>query len=209
MTNNKPYEAIKKEREAAKQAKEHIKRQRERTKKMKPYLVLGVLLVLLIGFGYFITKQTGPEGSDMSVAIPEQGREHIAVGTEHEPYNSNPPTSGPHYAEPAAPGFRGDDDIADEHIVHSLEHGLIWISYTPDVTEAVINALREFDDGLTVITARTANDTDIAVAAWGRLDTFDVGEALTDAELQRIQDFITRYANRGPERIPPGQHGGV
>jgi hypothetical protein len=177
--------------------------------RLASYLIALIILALL-GYGfYFLVKKELPEGEDRSREIPIQGEEHIAVGAEHESYNSNPPTSGPHYAEPARPGFRGSEIIADEHIVHSLEHGLIWISYRPEVGAEVIEVLKDFDTGLVVITEREANETDIALAAWGRLDTFDVGETLSEQDVQRIDDFIIRYVNKGPERIPPSQHGGI
>jgi hypothetical protein len=145
----------------------------------------------------------------MSRAIPIQGREHIATGAAHEPYNSNPPTSGPHYDTPARPGFR-EEVIADENLVHSLEHGLIWIAYHPRVGESVREELRDFAGPFVVVTAREANETDIAIAMWGRLDTFNLdGGSLNESAAQRIRDFINRYRGRGPEKIPAGQHGGV
>ncbi len=173
-------------------------------------IILLVLAAVAYGIWIFISKNT-PQGEDLSRIVPDMGNAHIAVGSAHDPYNSNPPTSGPHYAVPARPGFR-DEPIADEHLVHSMEHGLIWLSYHPRISEAAVEQLREYVDGWTVITAREANDTDIAVAAWGRLDTFDIeisAETLSEADQARIKDFISRYRNRGPEKIPAGQHGGV
>ena len=57
-----------------------------------------------------------------------------------------------------------------------------------------------------VVTKRALNDTDIALAAWRRLDAFDLVDGVLDE--QRVKDFITRFANQGPERISPGAHGG-
>ena len=171
----------------------------------------SILVLALVGYGIFIfVRNSVPQENDRSTAIPILPASHIQVGAEHEAYNSNPPTSGPHYEVPAKPGFR-EEPIADEHLVHSLEHGLIWISYNPRVGEAVKEKLRTLLTPWTVITAREANDTDIAVAAWGRLDAFnlDDGSSLSEVDEARIKDFIKRYANRGPEKIPPGQHGGI
>lgn len=171
---------------------------------------LGVAVTAVAGYLIFLVAQSMvPAGEDMSRAVPVQSDDHIPVGAEHEPYNSNPPTSGPHYAEPARPGFRAGEAIADEHLVHSLEHGLIWISYRPDVPTTVVEALKQFDNGRTVITLRAANDTGIALAAWGQLDTFDVAGALFEENVTRIRDFMRRYTNKGPEKIPAGGHGGV
>ena len=178
-----------------------------------------VLALALAGYGVFILiKNSAPKQTDRSVAIPILPASHIPIGATHDPYNSNPPTSGPHYEVPAKPGFR-EEPIADEHLVHSLEHGLIWISYNPRIRKAAKDDLRALATPWTVITERATNETDIALAAWGRLDTFDItllhlpddgnADRLDDVTKSRIQDFIKRYANRGPEKIPAGQHGGV
>ena len=103
------------------------------------------------------------------VAIPDQGRQHVALGTPFE-YNSNPPTSGPHFAEPEEWGVY-DKEIHDQAMVHDLEHGGVWISYKPGIDSNVVARLetivKEF--GRKVIMApRAANDSDIALAAWGR-----------------------------------------
>jgi len=203
------YEARKREKEALKQSK-HKEQKRSRSGKQFAVFAAIVLVIAAAGYGFFLfARNTVPQTEDLSSSFTSQGRDHIPVGQEHDAYNSNPPTSGPHYEEPARPGFREGEDIADEHLVHSLEHGLIWISYQPDVSETVVEALKDFDDGLSVITERAANDFDIAVAAWGRLDTFDVGDEMDEGERSRIQDFINRHVNRGPESIPSGAHSGI
>lgn len=136
------------------------------------------------------------------------GRGHIDVGSTHEPYNSNPPTSGPHYEETAQTGFR-EEEIADEHLVHNLEHGDIWISFRPSVSGEAVDVLKSFSGGEVVVTPRRANETDIALAAWGRLDTFDLeGGVLTESLRQRTRDFIARHINKGPEQVVGG-HGGI
>ena len=56
-----------------------------------------------------------------------QGRDHVPAGTTEE-YNSNPPTSGPHYAQWEKPGIY-NRVLQDGNLVHSLEHGYIVISY--------------------------------------------------------------------------------
>ena len=131
--------------------------------------------------------------------------EHIAVGSLLLEYNSNPPTSGPHCGQTARSGFR-EDSIADQNIIHNLEHGDIWISYHPRVPDEIKEELKQFGAAKVIITPREENDTDIALAAWGRLDSFDLENNTLSKE--RIEDFIKRYVNKGPERIP-GASGGI
>ena len=140
-----------------------------------------------------------PKGADMSVLYADQGRTHIQTDAEHPAYNSNPPSSGWHYATPVNPGFY-DKAIADEYIVHNLEHGDVWIAYRSDIGNDVVEKLRVFADARTVIVPREANVTDIALVAWGRVDAFNIENGQLDET--RIRDFIARYKNRGPEKVP-------
>ena len=70
---------------------------------------------------------------------------------------------------------------------------------------AIKEELKQFGAAKVIITPREANETDIALAAWGRLDTFNLdGKALP---VERITDFIKRYANQGPEKVPQASGG--
>lgn len=57
----------------------------------------------------------------------DEGREHVSIGTEVV-YNSNPPTSGKHYADWIRSGVY-DAPQDDRYLVHSLEHGYVIMSY--------------------------------------------------------------------------------
>lgn len=177
-------------------------------KKIKKYTIfIAVFVLVVVGF-YMLIKSSVPEGEDFSRAVPLlTDRDHILVGSEFA-YNSNPPTSGSHYGTPARPGFR-EIPIEDGYLVHSLEHGLVLVSYHPRIG-AEAEKLRDIVNPFMVVVQRGANDADIALAAWGRLDTFNLEEGIIDADdLQRISNFVKRYANKAPERISAGQHGGI
>jgi len=177
-------------------------------KKIRDRGILIIILGLII-WGFVALAQSGsPEGEDFSKAIPVLPNKDHVSSTESFEYNSNPPTSGPHYDTPAHPGFR-EDIIEDSHLIHSMEHGLVWVSYHPRIGEEA-EKLQSIKSPFAVITQREANSEDISVASWGRLDTFNLEDKTIDADdLQRINDFIIRYSNKGPERIPAGQHGGI
>jgi hypothetical protein len=171
---------------------------------------ISIIVIGLIIWGVFMLMQSSAiRGEDFSRKIPTLGASHVPIGSiSFNEYNSNPPTSGKHYDTPTRPGFR-ENIIEDGHLIHSMEHGLIWISYHPKIGEES-EKLRDITGPFTVITQREANDEDIAVAAWGRLDAFNLEDETIDADdLQRINDFVKRYANKGPESIPVGQHGGI
>ena len=49
-----------------------------------------------------------------------------------------------------------------------------------------------------IVTPRSKNDTDIALAAWTRLDKFNVNEYSDE----RVEKFIKAFRNKGPEFVP-------
>lgn len=178
-------------------ARETVQRQEHLKRTVKK--VVGWLIVIgLIALGVRAIINQFPKGSDFSRAIEIQGREHIAEGSNHPPYNSNPPTSGWHYPVAANTGFY-DYALADEQVVHNLEHGHVWIAYKPNLPAGIIQLLRGFASGTVIVTPRPANETDVALAAWGRLDAFNLKNGEFDR--QRIRDFIVRYRNKGPESV--------
>lgn len=128
------------------------------------------------------------------------------MGSRRPAYNSNPPTSGPHYGTPEPRGVY-DKQLPDEELVHNLEHGYVWISYRPDAGPEIRKQLESFYRfrNKVIVTPRRENEKLIALAAWGWLDTFDSAfpAGLTDAEKKRIDDFVGAFINQGPE--PLGQ----
>lgn len=185
-------------------AKENFKKNRideaiRRKKLMRIGWIAGffVVAVLLIAGGVIYgrwRKQNLPGQEIMNL-----GQEHVAPGHEHA-YNSNPPTSGWHYPRPAEWGVY-KEELADETVIHNLEHGGIWIAYKPDISEEIQAKLEKFSEiyGRKIIVApRAKNDTDIALAAWTRLDTFSASEYSDE----RVDKFIKAFRNKGPEFVP-------
>jgi len=184
--------------------------QRRRARRMRSGLIIGVAAVVVLGIGWLVwsglrpeATVSGPSGPGQPpglevVEFPDQGRDHVLPGEQHPPYNSNPPTSGWHFPQPAPWGFY-NSELADGLLVHNLEHGGIWISYKDATDSEVVDALvalaRDYRTKV-IISHRPANDSRIAVAAWTRLmklDRFDRGA---------VVNFINRYKNKGPEFVP-------
>ena len=176
-------------------------------------LIVWILIptAIVIGLGvWFFTKSSANQPKDETkveaVSKPVEGtidypivsREHISEGAGGSGYNSNPPSSGPHWPSSAKNGIY---DVAepDERYIHDLEHGYIWVTYKPDAGNETINKLKEIvkaDDWKTVMTPRDKNDAKIALVAWGRVLNMDSLDEV------KIKDFIKTYRNRGPEKTP-------
>lgn len=189
-----------KQKKSARKAEELKERNKKYFKKVG-YWIAG--LVVIIGGGWFLVNAASPKGQDYSQEISLLERSHIADGTTHNSYNSNPPTSGPHYANPAPARFY-DKELPDEQLVHNLEHGNIWIAYKSGLSRDAMDIIKDFGDRNVIVTLRSKNDTDIALAAWGRLDKFNI--ETSDIDKQRIKDFVSRYQNRGPEKVNISGH---
>ncbi len=88
-----------------------------------------------------------------------------------------------------------------ENAVHTLEHGGVWITYSPDLSQDQQEALREIVEGQDCLLASPypglPTGTPLVASAWGaqvRLDGVD------DPNLQR---FIRSY-RKGPQTPEPG-----
>lgn len=179
-------------------------------KSMKSILMWSGVGILVAG-GLFVlftfanpsgtTKSEEPTGPDYSKSMLYEGADHVAEETKVT-YQSNPPTSGSHWQDPLLDGIY-DTEKPDEAIVHSLEHGRIWISYQASLPQSAIDQLKSIAqrEKRVILTPRALNEVPIALAAWQRLDTFSLGEGGTIDE-KRIVDFIARYRDKGPEYVP-------
>jgi hypothetical protein len=96
--------------------------------------LVGIAVLALVG--WLVWNSARPaEG----LAVPTAEANHLAEGTDPGEYNSNPPTSGPHYDSPMPGGFYEPEDLEQfgpypvGYAVHSLEHGYIIFWYNCDL----------------------------------------------------------------------------
>lgn len=184
-------------RELRQQEQQTLHRGREKKRLMHTIKIwtITVLVIGASGYGlYYLASQ--PEKLRPGETFPILGRDHISVGATHPPYNSNPPTSGPHFDQPTQWGVY-QKELPDEQLIHNLEHGGIWISYkdTDPKTTSDIEAIGKRYSGSVVVTPRAGNDAKIVLASWGRL------EKLNSFDETKIVDFITANKNKSPEPL--------
>jgi hypothetical protein len=139
---------------------------------------------------------------------------HVPEGTVVT-YDSNPPSSGPHY--PIWADFlEYSSPVPDGYLVHSEEHGAVLLLYDcPSGCDDVVAELRALRAAVPtdplcdpsmgervriILAPRPDNDSPIAAAAWGntyKADCFD-GASLAK--------FIADHYAQGPEDFcSPGQ----
>lgn len=139
-----------------------------------PWLIgLGALLVVGLAVALPMLREAGKPGE----RFRSQGNAHIGEGAALPNYNSDPPTSGPHY--PNITGWGSYDEVLpDPLLVHNLEDGGVILWYrlgTPEENEANIAALEQVARGYrrVVIAPRENLSSPYVLTAWTRLQRFD------------------------------------
>ncbi|MGI8844826.1 MAG: DUF3105 domain-containing protein [Thermoleophilaceae bacterium] len=139
-----------------------------------------------------------------------KSREHTDDVNKTIKYDSDPPTEGAHYVEPAADGSY-DTAPKVTSTVHALEHGriVIWFKKSlPKQDRANLKALFDEDSYQLLLVPHDAMKYQVAASAWsrepvpngtGRLlgcDRFD------DGVYDAIRTFKDEHRGNGPEPIP-------
>jgi Protein of unknown function (DUF3105) len=125
-------------------------------------------------------------------------------------WNTSPPTSGPHYQDPARWGAY-TDPLNPAQFVHNLEHGGIYIQYGKDVSAATIAELTAFYEkhqNATLLAPLPSLGAKIALGAWttGPGSASGNGTArlttCTSFDQAAFAAFFAAYQFKGPERFP-------
>jgi hypothetical protein len=99
-------------------------------------------------------------------------------------YVTSPPVGGAHNATPQnCNGDVYDAPIANEHAVHSLEHGAVWVTYKQGLPADQVAVLAKKVTGkdYTLMSPYTGLDKNVSVQVWGyQLKTDDVNDPRID-----------------------------
>jgi len=149
-------------------------------------IAVTVVVLVAIVVGYFAYRA---QANLPGVQMPDQGNLHISsTDSPHVPYNSDPPTSGPHLPYIAPWGIH-TRPIDRELQVHNLEDGGVVVQYNcecPDIV-AKLKAIVQRYDKHVILAPYPGMKTKIALTAWTRIDTM---EELDEA---RVRRFIDAY----------------
>ncbi len=165
----------------------------------KTLIIIGVVVVGLLGLGVLLYLSIRPEPPIQGLTqIPRPERGHDdAVAYPYEEYTL-PPPGGIHFNAWQNCGIY-DEPVATGNAVHSLEHGAVWITYSPDLPADQVAELQEKVANTTYILLSPYPNlqSPIALSAWGvQLEVDDVADG-------RIDQFINRY-RLGPQTPEPG-----
>ena len=177
-------------------------RQYERQKRQWFYTKIGlgvaaVLVVVAAGFVVWSIVQ-----GRIDEAMLDDVQEFDYTDTSHQEgdltYAENPPVGGPHNAVWQNCGYY-EAPVAEENVLHSLEHGAVWITYRPDLPVDQIEELKEKADSAShiLVSPRPDLPAPIVLSGWNRqLQLDSVDDRAFDA-------FVRTY--RGGAQVPePG-----
>lgn len=113
-------------------------------------------------------------------------------------YAEIPPHSGDHSPVWQRCGFYGEP-VRNEHAVHSLEHGAVWITYQPDLPTEQVDALRAMAGAEEYVLVSPYADlpAPVVVSSWDQQVRFDSVEDPVFAA--SVQDFLANSLAPEPD----------
>jgi predicted small secreted protein len=120
-------------------------------------------------------------------------------------YPQTPPVGGPHNPIWQNCGFYSKP-LRNEYAVHSMEHGAVWITYSPDLPKDQVETLRDIAHRNSYVLVSPYSDlpSQVVASAWGKQ------LHLNSADDPRLEQFVRAY-QQGPQNPEPGApcNGGV
>ncbi len=170
-----------------------------------PWFRLGILLIpiMLIALVIVLIVRAQVSSADPSttgnipgvVTYSNLSRQHVTTPVN---YPQVPPVGGAHnpvwqncgiYTQP----------IGNEHAVHSMEHGAVWITYQPSLSAQDVNQLTTLASGHSYVLLSPYPNlpSPVVISAWG------VQLKVTSASDPRLAQFL-KYYEQGPQTQEPG-----
>lgn len=189
------------------------KAQQEKRKKSKrnSRLIWGSVAVIVVGIlGYAMWVAFRPSYGESIPVMADSN--HVGEGEDPGPYSSNPPTSGPHYANEFNAGFYDGADVSSlpeypaGYLVHNLEHGYVIFWYNCDlldeqsctVLKSQIQSVMDKFNGVKLIAFPWESiEVPVVMTSWGKLQEFD------EFDENQAATFVGRNRNRAPEPNAP------
>ena len=168
--------------------------------------ITGLLCAGLITYGAFnvslgdVKSLAHARANDPKGTVDYNGLTHnhtsgdVVVNYKNVDVKSEPPVGGDHNAQPQSCQVY-TQPIANEHAVHSMEHGAVWITYNPDkASKDDIAKLKAKADGNAdrLMSPYPGLKSKVSLQAWGEQLFLD---SATD---KRLDEFLKTYT-KGPQ----------
>ena len=165
----------------------------ERAKRRNTLLWRGALVVLVLGAVAFLYRSyTQHQLLDAVTTANYPAGQHVAGRLD---YRESPPMGGAHNIVWQNCGIY-DVPIHNEHAVHSLEHGAVWITYRPDLPANQVEMLESVaSDDFMLLSPYPGLSAPVVASAWNRQIRLD------GAADPGLRAFIAEYKNN-PQTTP-------
>jgi hypothetical protein len=170
----------------------------ERRRNLAIFGVTGIVALAIIGGTAWGIMQKDDGGTDANVNIEGvqkfdiTDRSHVQGKVD---YPQTPPVGGDHNQYWQNCGFY-DEPVQNEHGVHSLEHGAVWITYSPDLPDDEVSQLRDLatQGRYVLISPYDGLPSPIVLSAW------DYQLKLDSVDDPRLNEFLD-YFVQGPQTL--------
>jgi hypothetical protein len=137
-------------------------------------------------------KAAAPDpGIEGVETFPDLKHTHVAGPVT---YPNTPPVGGPHNPVWLACGVYAEP-IPNQHAVHSMEHGAVWVTYRPDLPQQDVDAVHRLQALKPSFVLESPYDglpAPIVASAWG------LQLKVEKADDPRLAEFVRKYAG-GPQ----------
>lgn len=193
-----------------KTTRERLRKRRQR-ERLRSYLIWGSLgAIVMILIGALIWSSVKPAAGEAVGLMPNYN--HVEEGTDPGPFNSDPPTSGPHYASDLTAGFYEESEIEgigpypSGYLVHNLEHGYVIFWYNCAVLDKagctelkgqIQEVMEEAMNTKLIAFPWNSIDVPVVMTSWGRMQRFE------NFDPKLALRFVGSNRNRAPEPQAP------
>ena len=176
---------MRKERSGRQERKAAQREAAERSKRRNTLFWRAVLVVVVLGAGAVLYGHIRKGRLlDAVTSANYVGGTHVAGPIS---YKENPPVGGPHNIVWQNCGIY-DAPIHNEHAVHSMEHGAVWITYRPGLPPDQVQMLKTVaSDDFMLLSPYPGLPAPVVASAWNHQIRLD------GASDPRLQAFIDQY----------------
>ena len=166
----------------------------------------GIGVVVLAFIGFIVWQGVKPAAGEFVPIMTSEP--HIPTDSDPGQYNSDPPTSGLHYAEEANVGFYDENAYTYPagYLVHNLEHGYVIFWYNCDLLDEsacsewksqVRSVMDELGGRKMIAYPWPSLGVPLAATSWGRIQKFEIFDA------EQAKAFYRANLNKAPEPNAP------
>ncbi|MEV0147015.1 MULTISPECIES: DUF3105 domain-containing protein [unclassified Nonomuraea] len=191
--------------EKAQARREHLEKMRaeqKRKERRAAFLMWGaggLVVVLLVGVvGFYLVKQAKETSLDAVSNYSYEAGQHVWTPVT---YKETPPVGGQHNNYWQACDIY-DKPIHNEHAVHSMEHGAVWITYRQDLPKQQVDKLRSVASStgqkdFMLVSPYPNLPSPIVASSWGHQLKLD------NPDDPKLPAFIKKFQN-GKDTPEPG-----